>query len=192
MVRSVRGLLVVLAVAAGCRRDSPPPPAPLVDSSVPAVTTATPAELDAGPESKSAPDADAAPDTEPAETRDPLVEAVAALEDAQPDVRVLDVDVTIRSAKVTPKDALLDPMATLAPERWRFRACGRLVADAGATPDVVVVRVGEGGEPLKASAAPGTLGECLGRAARAVAFPEPDGGLATVEITLVWTRPGRP
>lgn len=131
------------------------------------------------------------------DTRDPFASAVEALElaaEAGPrdsgGPGGLGFDVTVRSAKVTPKGALADPLPLLQQERWRFRACARgFPADAGPLPDTLVIRIGEGGEPLKAYApagSPQAVGDCLARAGRAVAFPEPDGGIATVELTFTW------
>lgn len=149
-------------------RERPKPPEPIADAS-PADTTIA-VVADAGVE------------------EDTFAQAVAELEDASSDVAPLPVDVAIVSVDVKPRGALGSAMETLARERWRFRACGRLVEDAGTAPTTLLIRVGEGGEPLGATAPSGALGDCLAKAGRALVFPEPDGGLATATVTLRWTR----
>lgn len=164
-----RALLVVCTLVMACR-ERPTPPEPIADASPADTTVAVVADT--------------------AVEEDTFAQAVAELEDASSDVAPLPVDVTIVSVDVKPKGALGPTMDLLARERWRFRACARFVEDAGTAPTTLIIRVGEGGEPLGATAPSGALGECLAKAGRALAFPEPDGGLATATVTLRWTRRG--
>lgn len=161
-----RTLLASCLLLASCR-ERPKPPEPVVD---------------AAPVDGSVAVADTAVE------EDTVAQAVADLEDASSDARPLEVDVAISSVEVTPKGALDRATDVLARERWRLRACGRFAEDAGAAPTSVTIRVGESGEPLWATAAPGAMGECLAKAGRAITFPEPVGGLATAVVTLRWTR----
>jgi len=182
-MRPPRIFLAFALLASGCRERQTPEVSteqpresgalgPMDASSPPSADATVEASVDAGPEV------------------DPIAAAVAALEDARVDAPIVGVDVAIVSVKVTPKDALPDPLGTLAQARWRFRACARFVelGDAAAPLTLVSIRVGEGGEATRASAPPGPLGDCLAKAARAVVFPEPDGGIAAADVTLRWTR----
>lgn len=126
---------------------------------------------------------------------DTLGALLADLEDASGDVFVPGVDVTIVAVKVTPPFALVDAKDALATQRWRFRSCAGLAADAGPSVQqvdglttTVTFRVGEGGDALGADAGSDALGQCLARAAQAVTFSQPDGGRAGVEITLRWRK----
>jgi hypothetical protein len=195
MARPALALLLLVLFPSGCRDQhakdrggappetvttAEPPPADAVGAmgTIDAVNAmdATVSATDSGPEV------------------DPLAAAVAALEDAGDDVRVVGIDVAIATVKVTPKGALDDALATLLRQRWRFRACAPLLEpeDASTSQTELTIRIGEGGEPTRAAAPSGPLGDCLAKAARAVVFPEPDGGLASAEVTLRWTRSHRP
>jgi hypothetical protein len=103
---------------------------------------------------------------------DALAAALDELLDASGDVALLAGDVTIEVSKVEPKGAYAK--LELAEQRWRFRRC---YVDAGV--ERVTVRVGEGGEAISADGPP-----CVAEAARKLAFPEPSGGFATVELNL--------
>lgn len=103
---------------------------------------------------------------------DTLAAAVDELLDASDDVAPLAGDVTIEIARVEPKTAF--DKLDLAPQRWRFLRC---YVDAGT--ERVTVRVGEGGEPISVTGA-----GCVAEASKKLAFPEPSGGFASVDLEL--------
>ncbi|MBI2390437.1 MAG: hypothetical protein HYV09_12680 [Deltaproteobacteria bacterium] len=171
-MRALLAWIVGGAVAlAGCRERPREDPAP-----TPA-TASTPA-LSVSPVDAAVPDTFGA--------------LLADLEDASSDALLAGADVTIVAVKVAPPGALVDAKETLVKQRWRFRTCAGLAADAGLAEagrvETLTVKVGEGGDALGAHASSDALGQCVARAARAVAFAEPDGGRADVEITLRWHR----
>lgn len=103
---------------------------------------------------------------------DTLGAALDELLDATTDVPPLRGDVTIASMKIEPKDAFAK--LDLGDQRWRFLRCYDAPGEVRVT-----VRVGEGGEPI-ATTGPA----CVADAAKQLAFPEPAGGFATIELTL--------
>jgi hypothetical protein len=103
---------------------------------------------------------------------DTLAAAVDELFDGSIDAPPLKGEVTIAKVEVKPKDAF--PGLDLSTQRWRFLRCYEAPGEV-----TVSVRVGEGGEPIAATGA-----ACLATAAKHLTFPEPVGGIATVDLTL--------
>jgi hypothetical protein len=106
---------------------------------------------------------------------DTLASALDELFDGASDTPPLKGDVTIAKVDVKPKDAFKE--LDLSAQRWRFLRCYDAPGDV-----TVSVRVGEGGEPITT-----TGGTCVADAAKKLTFPEPNGGFATVELTLHFT-----
>lgn len=171
----MRALVLVAFAALSSCRDRHPPSA-----------DAAPVRADVVDSAVSDDAADAASDVAPWED---AVGQLLALDEAGVDAPPSSGDALITSTKVTPPVSLRTATASLAAQRFRFRACAKELPDAGAASTVTVtLKVGEGGEVVSSSATPGPASKCLADAGKRMLFDDPATGSATVEITVQLRR----